>query len=626
MGSVFRKQNSRPLPAGAEIFSKDGRSFARWRVAGRLRTASVTVGADGSPRILVSASTFIAKFRDASGIVREVSTGCREEVSARAVLADLERRSELVRSGIVTGGEDAVARHQRVPISEHFDSFKGHLEARRVTSGHLEAELRYLRRIANDCGFATLQDLLPEPVERWLTEKGKGGLGARALNAHRGALLAFARWCVETHRLGENPFRSLPRANEDSDRRRVRRALTEGELQKLLEVARNRPLKEAETVRKGPRAGEIYAKIRPHVRARLQLLGRERALIYKTLVLTGLRRGELASLTVGQVELEARVPHLALRAADEKARRGAEIPLRADLAGDIGDWLVRKLRSLQDEAKRIGEPIPVRLAPEASLFAVPPSLVKVLGRDLRAAGIPEVDDRGRVVDVHALRTTFGTHLSKGGVPLRTAQAAMRHSDPKLTANVYTDPALLDVAGALDSLPSLPLDPQDCGEALRATGTNGAEAFAAAPDAAPAPDFSGHFQSSPVTLAGCSRSEGNDSLEGARERRGQELAPLVHSGPREETGRGDRIRTCGLMLPKHAAMGPGPAPGNDLGNQAGAAAPGAAPESREPTPEASQIARVIAAWPGLPEHVRLAILALVDVTSPPPYPMGPQVSP
>ena len=34
---------------------------------------------------------------------------------------------------------------------------------------------------------------------------------------------------------------------------------------------------------------------------------------------------------------------------------------------------------------------------------------------------------------------------------------MRHSDPKLTANVYTDPALLDVAGALDALPELPLD-------------------------------------------------------------------------------------------------------------------------------------------------------------------------
>ena len=31
---------------------------------------------------------------------------------------------------------------------------------------------------------------------------------------------------------------------------------------------------------------------------------------------------------------------------------------------------------------------------------------------------------------------------------------MRHSDPSLTANVYTDPKLLDVAGALESLPGL----------------------------------------------------------------------------------------------------------------------------------------------------------------------------
>mgnify|MGYP002790571039 FL=1 len=45
---------------------------------------------------------------------------------------------------------------------------------------------------------------------------------------------------------------------------------------------------------------------------------------------------------------------------------------------------------------------------------------------------------------------------KAGVPLRTAQAAMRHSDPSLTANVYTDPKLLDVAGAVASLPDLPL--------------------------------------------------------------------------------------------------------------------------------------------------------------------------
>ena len=34
---------------------------------------------------------------------------------------------------------------------------------------------------------------------------------------------------------------------------------------------------------------------------------------------------------------------------------------------------------------------------------------------------------------------------------------MRHSSIDLTMNVYTDPRLLDVHGALDSLPTLSLD-------------------------------------------------------------------------------------------------------------------------------------------------------------------------
>lgn len=95
-------------------------------------------------------------------------------------------------------------------------------------------------------------------------------------------------------------------------------------------------------------------------------------------------------------------------------------------------------------------------------------LIRIFDRDLVFAGLARIekrdgkevvvktDDRGRTIDIHALRHTFGTHLSKAGVPLRTAQAAMRHSDPSLTANVYTDPKLLDVAGAVASLPDLPL--------------------------------------------------------------------------------------------------------------------------------------------------------------------------
>src|SRR5439155_11744857 len=127
-----------------------------------------------------------------------------------------------------------------------------------------------------------------------------------------------------------------------------------------------------------------------------------------------------------------------------------------------------------------GTPLPARLPPDTPLFDVPSQLVKILDRDLVAAGIArrvrvngkwiiyKRDDRGRSLDIHALRTTFGTLLSKGGVSPRTAQAAMRHSDIKLTMGVYTDPKLLDVRGALDALPLLPLGGWEAeGEAVRA---------------------------------------------------------------------------------------------------------------------------------------------------------------
>jgi integrase len=350
-----------------------------------------------------------------------------------------------------------------------------------VTRSHREDTGRYLKRLAKDCCFGTLADFHREALERWLAALTGEGMSARTRNAYLNAIVSFCNWCVETHRLAVNPFDAVPKANEQADPRRQRRAMTEAELVKLLATVRERPLLDALTVRKGPRKGERYAHVRPQGQARLQLLGRERALIYKTLILTGLRKSELASLTVAQLHVDDPVPYLSLDAADEKNREGNDIPLRDDLAADLRGWLADKLHRLQEEALRAGAPIPARLPPDTPLFAVPDRLVMILDRDLRLAGIAKRDDRGRTLDVHALRHTFGTLLSKGGVAPGTAQAAMRHSDIKLTMNVYTDPALLDVRGALDALPLLPLGGESAErEAERATGTGSGTAGTSPP--------------------------------------------------------------------------------------------------------------------------------------------------
>ncbi len=453
MGTVFRKSYTKPIPRGAEIVAKGGRRVARWRARNKLRQAAVTTGNDGTDRIVLESPYYVAKYRDGYGVVREVSTGCRDEQAARRVLADLERKAELIRSGVITPTEDAAGRYHTAPLESHFGAFEQRQKARGVDDKYHENTMRGLRRVAAACGFTTLADLSCGPFERWLVERAAAGMAARTRNAYREALVVFCNWCVESGRLAANPFVRLPKANTKADPRRQRRPLTEDELRRLLTVAATRALDAKLAINRGERKGQAGARLAPATRARLERAGRERVLIYKTLVLTGLRKGELGSLTAGQLVL-GDPPHVRLRAADEKNRQGCLIPLRDDLAADLRGWLAEKLAETQAAARRTGHVVPTALHPDTPLFAVPVHLVRNLKKDLKAAGIPARDEKGLVVDVHALRHTFGTLLALGGVTPRVTKELMRHSDPRLTNNVYTHLRLSDTRGALDALPEL----------------------------------------------------------------------------------------------------------------------------------------------------------------------------
>ena len=501
MGTVFRKTRTKPLPVETELFTRAGQQFAKWKPAkGKSRTAKVTTSEDGSLRIQTEAATFTAKFRDGLGYIREVSTGCRDEDAARSVLSKLERRAELVRSEIISPAEDATADHQASPFVQHYEAYLLHQRASGVSGRHLRDLERIGNRLQRECELGSLRDIRQETVERWLMGRQSEGMAARTRNIHLQTLRGFCKWCVQTERLTSNPLARIAKANEKADKRRQRRAMTEAELLKLLQVATLRPLAEhgRETVSVDARNSEATGKRRkrsnwtykaltldslpaaverarerlaknPDFIADLERLGRERALIYKTLVLTGLRKGELASLKASQCDFDGPMPFVTLGAGSEKNRKGSTIPLRQDLANDLREWLsdvsnapTLRLRDHNVDANSA-----------RPLFAVPDALIKILNRDLVAAGIPKKDERGRTIDVHALRTSFGTLLSKGGVAPRTAQAAMRHASIDMTMGTYTDPKLLDVQGALDSLPSLNLNssPSTDRTVLRATGTD-----------------------------------------------------------------------------------------------------------------------------------------------------------
>jgi integrase len=426
----------KPLPRGAEITEKNGERIARWRDSrGAIRTAPVRRTARGDC-IALHSGKYVARFRDAHGETRTVATGCRDRVAAQAVLADLERRAELVRAGVMSVEQDASTDHRRAPIARHVDCFIDSLRARGDGDRHVRNIRRLVTAVITECHIKSLRDVKRETIEKWLLTGANATRSARTRNMYLGAIRGLMRWCVETERVLVDPLVRLRRADERADRRRQPRAFTPDELARLLSAAQRRPIEQGELYTRGWRRKQPGVRLRPETRSKLERLGRERALIYKTLVTTGLRLGELAAVRIRDVVLDG--PYIVLDAKHEKARRGATIPLRADVAADLRRWI---------------ENAPA----DRKLFNVTQAALKVFVRDLAYAEIPKLDDRGRTACLHSLRHTFATLMSRGGVAPRTAMAALRHSTIDLTMSTYTDPRLLDITGALDVLPQLPLE-------------------------------------------------------------------------------------------------------------------------------------------------------------------------
>jgi len=152
---------------------------------------------------------------------------------------------------------------------------------------------------------------------------------------------------------------------------------------------------------------------------------------------------------VGDLKLNAPMPFMELRAETTKAKRADVLPLRADI--------VELLKSHRGDA-----------GDEDRICRTMPSMASHK-RYLEWAKIPYEDDRGRRVDFHSLRHTYGSMLSKVGVAPRVAMSLMRHSDMRLTMNVYSDPRIFDMNGAVEKLPAMAAMTEP---AMIATGTEG----------------------------------------------------------------------------------------------------------------------------------------------------------
>jgi integrase len=315
--------------------------------------------------------------------------------------------------------------HLERKAADHLEEFLPVMRARGKSEKDKDRKEAILRAFVGTLGW--LSGLTPAAVDRYLA-----GVGGSAGNKkkHLSAISVWVAWLLKKDRIPVNPLDrvDLPAGGKKT---KERRALTVPLIQKLLDATRERPLA-AFVERYGPDVRDV-------VRQKMILRGRERALVYKTAVYTGLRLGEIASLRPCHLELDRRpFPRLEIPGKVTKNNQQARLLLVPSFAVELAAWIRETKKGLDD-----------------FLFHVPQASVRIMQADLKVAGIPYRTSQGDA-DFHSLRMTSNVMLGQAGIPARIRQLFMRHSDIRLTMATYDDEAFLDLESAVKAMEGLGL--------------------------------------------------------------------------------------------------------------------------------------------------------------------------
>ncbi len=316
-------------------------------------------------------------------------------------------------------------------LTKHIEDYATTLRSKGNSEKYVRLARARIERVFDGCGFRYWGDISASKIMSFLGELRKPqkdgdktipGVSAATFNYHLGATKSFCRWMVKDRRATLSPVSHLEILNVRTDRRHDRRALTENELRRLIDATK--------------KGAELFGRDRNGIIA-WRMTGGDRAMLYRLAVETGLRVGELRSLTPSSFDLEAEVPTVSVLAAYSKHRRDDTLPLLGSTTAQLGEYMME-----MDPVKRV--------------FKLPPrlGLAEMLRVDLEAAGIPYRDGSNQVVDFHALRHTFITNLANGGVHPKTAQVLARHSTITLTMDRYSHTGRAADAAALGALPDL----------------------------------------------------------------------------------------------------------------------------------------------------------------------------
>ncbi len=345
---------------------------------------------------------------------RRTRKGFRDKGLTEQLAAKLENEAMLRKTGLIDVTQERLSTERRLPIEIHLQDFEERLKHKGNTERYVKLVMQRVRWTVEGANITSLADLTRSRVEQYLASiRGPDGCGNKTHNHYAQAMTAFGKWLLDEQRIINNPLQGLPRLNVEVDVRRPRRALTPEEAATLVAAARN-----------STKRVQTYS-------------GEERARIYTFSFMTGLRRSELATLTLRSFELDAVPPTLKVEAAASKHRKTDVLPLHAELVKMLKVWTV---------GLAADEPIFPKLDRRKTWVMVQ--------HDLAAAGIPYQCPEAKFADFHAARRhSFITALlsAKCGATLTEARELARHGDIRMTMR-DTHIGLNDQATALAALP------------------------------------------------------------------------------------------------------------------------------------------------------------------------------
>ena len=394
-----------------------------------------------------------AAWNDHNGRRRTRCTKTTDRDTALRLANKYEADAALRRDGVIDPTLDAIGRESKRSIDSHAGDYEAKLQASQRTPGHVERTIGIIRSFAKWSELSSIGGITADHATRYAGKLKDEGLAARTIAAHLTALKSFSRWLADHHKLPRDPLSSIRKPNPATDRRKQRRVLSREEWYRL----------EAATI-DGPE--------------RFGMSGAERRILYLAALQTGLRSGELRSLTRGSLFLDAVPPYIVCEAGSTKNRKQARQLIDAELAADLRGHIAKK-------------------SPRAPVFALPhkTEVAAMLREDLAEARklwiretIDDADEYarreksdfltatnhdGEQFDFHCLRHCCGAWLALAGVPVKVVQTIMRHGSITLTMDTYGHLFPGQEADATARLSAMLRPDEPWSE--RATGTDGPNA-------------------------------------------------------------------------------------------------------------------------------------------------------